>query len=209
MPLIRLQEINNYCKWGVWEIEESFEDLSKRVQLEVEDENEYQQIHNDSKKLEWLSGKLLIKEMVEHCGKKYSGIFKDSHGKPFLNNLPYHISITHSNKYVACIINFRSSVGIDLERIKPKVFNVQTKFLSPPEIEIAKEDLETLTKFWCSKEALYKLIGKKGVIFSRDINVDLNKETTRCSGFIYYNGIVYTKDIIFEKIEDYIIALAL
>ncbi|HYG38073.1 MAG TPA: 4'-phosphopantetheinyl transferase superfamily protein [Cytophagales bacterium] len=209
MPIIQIQEINNYCKWGIWEINESLDELIHKVDFDIEDKSEYEQIHNETKQLEWLTGKLLIKGLVEHCGAKYSGIYKDSQGKPFLHNLPYHISITHSNKYVGCIINFRSSVGIDLEKIKVKVHNVQTKFLSAPEIETANEDLETLTKFWCAKEALYKLIGKKGVIFSRDINVDLNIESLNGSGFIYYNGIVYTKDIQIKKLEDYIVALAL
>jgi 4'-phosphopantetheinyl transferase len=209
MPLIKIEEINHYCKWGLWEITESVEDLTSEVDFSIEDISEYEQIHNPVKKLEWLAGKLLLRSLLQDAGLTYQGIYKDEHGKPFLTNNSQQISISHSHKYVASILNFRSPVGIDLERIKPKVLNVQSKFLSLAEIETAAEDLETLTKFWCGKEALYKLQGKKGVIFSRDINLDLCEEGRSCNGFIYYNGVVFSKEVQIKKIEDYIIAFAL
>jgi 4'-phosphopantetheinyl transferase len=209
MPLIKIEEINHYCKWGLWEITESVEELTEKVDFSIEDISEYEQIHNPVKKLEWLSGKLLLKTVLQDSGLQYQGIYKDEHGKPFLTNNPQQISISHSQKFVACILNFRSPVGIDLERIKTKVLNVQAKFLSASEIETAEEDLEKLTIFWCGKEALYKLQGKKGVIFSRDINLDLCENGSSCNGFIYYNGVVFSKEVRINKIEDYIIAFAL
>ena len=209
MPLICIKEVNHYCYWGIWEIKEDLEELLEMVDLSVEDVAEFEEVHNEIKKLEWLAGKLMVKSLVERCGARYKGINKDEVGKPFLNKLNYHISLAHSQKYVTGIINFRSSVGIDVEKIKPKVLNVQNKFLSLKEIENAGEDLETLTMYWCGKEALYKLFGKKGIIFSRDLFVDLNKSSTKCSGFIYSEKMAFTKDVIIERIEDYIIALAL
>jgi 4'-phosphopantetheinyl transferase len=209
MPLIKIEKINTDCNWGLWEIVESVDDLIPKVDFSLEDASEYEEIHNETKKLEWLSGKLMLKAMAENCGLKYKGIFKDENGKPFLQNSNYHISISHSQKFVAAIISSTSAVGIDLEKIKPKVLNVQRKFLAPREIEVADEDLETLTKYWCGKEALYKLQGKKGVIFSRDISMDLCKDEISCSGYIFYQNVVYKKKVLLQKVEDYIIAIAL
>ena len=209
MPLIKIEKINPNCKWGLWEILESVDELTQKIDFSLEDISEYEEIHNETKKLEWLCGKLMLKALAEDCGLKYQGIYKDENGKPFLQKNNYHISISHSQKFVAAIINSTSDVGIDLEKIKPKVLNVQAKFLAPKEIDVAEEDLETLTKYWCGKEALYKLQGKKGVIFSRDISMDLCRDDTNCSGYIFYKGVTYKKKVEIKKIDDYIIAFAL
>jgi 4'-phosphopantetheinyl transferase len=95
----------------------------------------------------------------------------DSHGKPYLVNLPYHISLSHSYDYAAVMISKSRPVGIDIEQIKQKVERIAPKFLRPQELNAidARHKIEQLYVCWCAKEAVYKCYGQKEVSFLDNI----------------------------------------
>ncbi|MEP2668222.1 MAG: 4'-phosphopantetheinyl transferase superfamily protein [Cyclobacteriaceae bacterium] len=124
------------------------------------------------KRLEWLSGRLLIRHLANSLGLSYQGIEKDIFGKPFLKNLDYHISLSHSYPYVAAQINPSHSVGIDIEQPKEKLLKVAPRILNPVELENAGTDIIKHCIYWSAKEALYKIYGKRGLLFNNNLSVE-------------------------------------
>ncbi|MDH5474340.1 MAG: 4'-phosphopantetheinyl transferase superfamily protein [Cyclobacteriaceae bacterium] len=169
MPIIKIDQINKNAAVGLWKIDESESKLytlmnqNPVLQLPAPD------ISNVIKKQEWMAGRLMLKSLVEHLGLSYYGIYKDIVGKPHLNNHSHHISLTHSFPWVGAIVCKNGAVGIDLEQPKEKLRRIAYKFLSNKEMDQAGDDVEKLCVYWCAKEALYKLKGKKGIIFKDNL----------------------------------------
>ena len=109
----------------------------------------------------------------------FDGIWTDEYNKPHLVLQNAHISLSHATPYVVAILDVNSYCGIDVERLRDKLLPLSPKFLSKPEIEIADQDVENLAVLWGAKEALYKLHGRKSLIF---------KDNLRVSEFNYKDG---------------------
>jgi 4'-phosphopantetheinyl transferase len=153
--------------WAIWEVGEMESELAFRAQEECPDE-----IINESKRLEWLAGRNLVRYLAEAMGEAYMGVHKDEYGKPFLRESSFQISLSHSYPYVAAQISARHPVGIDLEQPKEKLLHIAPRVLSPTELQDAGNNLTKHCVYWCAKEALYKIDGKKGLHFSNQLNVE-------------------------------------
>jgi 4'-phosphopantetheinyl transferase len=123
------------------------------------------------KRLEWMAGRILIRKLVEKAGLTYKGLYKDEFGKPFLTDYSHHISLSHSYPHVAAQIDRLQSVGIDVEQPKEKLLKIAHRVLSKPEEIDAGNDIHKNCVYWCAKEALYKIHGKRGLSFSEHLNV--------------------------------------
>ncbi|HEX3387370.1 MAG TPA: 4'-phosphopantetheinyl transferase superfamily protein, partial [Mucilaginibacter sp.] len=97
----------------------------------------------------------------------------DTHGKPYLVKLPYHISLSHSFDYAAVMMSRSGPVGIDIEQIREKVERIAYKFLKPDELAFISEadPVKHLYAAWCAKEAVYKCFGQKEVSFADNISL--------------------------------------
>ena len=95
-------------------------------------------------------------------------------GKPYIENSATNISITHTDKYVAVILNDTEEVGIDCESLDRDFSAVEKKALSEEEIESLDEDKrnEQLAIYWCAKEAIYKKMSQYKVDFAEQIEID-------------------------------------
>ena len=97
-------------------------------------------------------------------------MYLDHHdnGKPYIENNSINISITHTEKYVAVILDEDDEVGIDLESLDRDFSAVEKKALSEDEIEDLDDERknEQLAIYWCAKEAIYKLTSQYGVDFA-------------------------------------------
>lgn len=161
--------------YAIWHISESVEELKSASSLRKAEEELYQSFVAESRKKQWLAYRLLIKTLLkpEDFPVEY-----DQSGKPFLAGSGFHISVTHTEDLAAVIISRNARVGIDLEKIKPRIEKVRDKFLSSEESEsVGKEkELEQLTIAWSAKEALYKLYGKRNLDFRENIKVEIPSE---------------------------------
>ena len=116
---------------------------------------------------------MLLRKMLNTD--EYTDCEVDVHGKPYLVNLPYHISLSHSFDYAAVMISRSRPVGIDIEQIKEKVERIAEKFLSPRELGFITQDnnrIQQLYVCWCAKEAIYKCYGQKEVSFQDNITLE-------------------------------------
>jgi 4'-phosphopantetheinyl transferase len=167
MPLIKIQPTGNQGAWALWFISEQEEELIDLLQERPESS-----IIHSTKRLEWLAGRLLLQQLTEHFGLDYHGTTKDEFGKPYLKDLPHHISLSHSFPYVAGQINLHHEIGIDLEQPKPKLLTVAHRILAPSELNDAGTDVIKHCVYWCAKETMYKVYGKKGIFFLDQLQVE-------------------------------------
>jgi 4'-phosphopantetheinyl transferase len=171
MPISLIEHLNSDCTWALWNITETSETLKSWCILADEDALSLQKISHPSKLAESMACRLALQKIIENWNEKYQGIYKDIYNKPHLIDLPYHISISHTQGYGIAIVHRKKTVGIDMEPVREKVKNIAVKFLSPTEMEHNQEDTHKLTILWAAKEALYKLHGKRKLIFNQNIEI--------------------------------------
>ena len=167
MPLAKTEITGKESAWGLWQINESEEELAYSALESCPEE-----ILAPNKRREFLAGRALVKTLVELIGSEYSGIRKDEQGKPFLKDLPFEISLSHSSPYVAAQIHRGAAVGIDIEQPKEKLLKVAPRVLSDSEENDAGNNIVKHCIYWCAKEAMYKLHGKRGLHFNSQLNLD-------------------------------------
>lgn len=119
-----------------------------------------------------------------------------SQGKPYLKNVPYYFSISHSGDYVLCVLS-KQEVGADIQQ---KMSNVNERILRrffSPEEKNCWEQCDTETEkrdffyqMWCRKEAYGKLTGE-GISGAVSVNM--------CDKENEYNAVIW-------KIEEYAIS---
>ena len=192
---------------GWWEITESVESLEEGFIFSVENIQDYHTLSHPSKKSEWLVIRLLLRSLLADWNEDYEGVYKDEFGKPHLSNRDYHISVTHAAEYVVVVIDKKKPVGIDLEKIRPKILKIAYKFLSEQELKDSGNELNKLTVYWSAKESLYKLYGRKKLIFSTDLYVKHfeMKNFGMCFGVIYSDNKEFHHEIHFIKENDFIL----
>ena len=171
MPITKIEKINSNSFWCFWEITETDYQLRKKVVLSEDGTNELDKISHPKKILERLASRGCVQELVKQIGKEYKGIIKDEHDKPHLIDLNYHISISHSYPYAVAILHKMLPVGIDIEKPVEKLGRISHRFLNDHEFADCDGDLRKLCIYWAGKEAIFKLNGKIGLNFKRDIRI--------------------------------------
>jgi 4'-phosphopantetheinyl transferase len=181
MPLYNLKNTGTESAWGIWKVEESAEELAFTAFEEAPEG-----IIHVTKRLEWLASRVLVRTLLEQNDLPYSGIHKDEFGKPFLRELTHHISLSHAYPYVAVQLDKNKSVGIDIEQPTEKLLRVAPRVLSTEELENAGSDIRKHCVYWCAKEALYKVYGKRGLHFAEQLLVEpfILEETGDLNGTI-------------------------
>lgn len=152
----------NDCEWAIWQVDEPEDWLLEQARLTQFEWMELERMKGNRRK-EFLSGRMLLGHVGD--GLRNFHCHKDEYGKPHLQGHPWHISFSHSFQYSATIAG-PGRVGIDLEVIHPRVLKIADKFLRPEEKAnwVAQgASLEQLLCIWGSKEALYKMWGKRGL----------------------------------------------
>lgn len=150
---------------AVWHITEPEDFFLAQVPLQRE-------IRHWHKRLQHLAGRLLLKELYPDFPVELIRIADTK--KPFLENEPYHFSISHCGDYAAVIVSKTYRAGVDVELINEKIGQIQQKFMSKAELQnmisqCSLSHIECLTLFWCVKESVYKWWGKGSVDFKRSI----------------------------------------
>ncbi len=198
MPIVHQKEVNSSVKLAVWKIEETVEELLPP--LFITDQNEITSNLLEKKKLEIIATRHLIRHLVENEGFSYSGIIKDSHGKPhLLNTANIHISISHAYPYAAAILDLSGFTGIDIEAPRDQIFRIRHKFLSENELKLSN-DIDQLTILWAAKECLYKIYGRKQLIFKQHLTITL-RDSDHLKGEIKIDDFKEAFSLKFEKID--------
>ena len=156
---------------GVWQITETEEELKAITSVPTDELEEISYIKNESLRKQKYAVRALLDAMFEE--KVY--LSHHDNGKPYIENCVTNISITHTEKYVAMILNDNYEVGIDIESLSRDFSAVEKRALSEDEIEDLEDDgsrNEQLAIYWCAKEAIYKRMSINGVDFAEQIEIE-------------------------------------
>ena len=142
-------------------------------------------IRHPAQRTEWLACRVAVRRLVEAQGGVYTGLYKDDYGKPHLRDLPWFISISHTGGWAAAVLHQSRPVGIDIEPIRDQFQRVVPRILSPGEISHAAGQPSRLAVYWCAKESLYKLYGKRQLTFREHLHIDpFADDATQLTGHV-------------------------
>lgn len=169
MPLVNIQQVNENIHLAVWKITEDLADLKNQVLLSAEDSAIYQEIKHKGKALEFLAGRNLCREAFLNLNIEYFPIIRNVFGKPEMPNSPFHLSLSHTDRFVVLIIGNTVEVGIDIEKPQKKMRKIAPRILNTSEIAYCNDDLIHFSKMWSAKEVLYKLYMKREIDFRENL----------------------------------------
>jgi 4'-phosphopantetheinyl transferase len=170
MACITKHYLNKDTALGVWKIEEDIPALLEMVDLGPEDLKRYDLFRSTSRKLEFLSVRALLAEMLDRNAR----IVYNKNNKPFIKDGSHFISISHSNKLTAIIISKDERVGIDLEYMRVNINAFASKFVNKKEKITRRWADRTYHLYihWCAKETIYKICDKEGINIVNDITIE-------------------------------------
>lgn len=175
---------------GIWELQESADDLLKNCQLHPADSERLNAFRSEKRCREFLASRLILQNLFPGYPQI---VYTETVGKPVLKESELHISITHSANLAAVYIS-EKKVGIDVEQLDRNIDKVVQRFVAPQEIDfIEKGSHPQLAKImlWAAKEAIYKCSGLPGILFNKQIlieNFDYRAQN-HFSGKLLYQGI--------------------
>ncbi|WP_237276545.1 4'-phosphopantetheinyl transferase family protein [Tenacibaculum ovolyticum] len=202
MPVHKTLTVNETTKVLIWKIEESFENLSDGITLTQRSSDRLNGMKSDLHRRGFLS----VRHLLNEVGYTDADLVYDEFGKPHLRDGKF-ISITHSFTFSGIIISDDTPVGIDIEKQRDKILKIAHKF-TPIEAykSIANHDalVSKLTIVWGAKESLYKIYGKKKLLFLNNIYIeDFSFETNETTGKILYEGVTDEYKIHFLETEGF------
>ncbi|MBO4525489.1 MAG: 4'-phosphopantetheinyl transferase superfamily protein, partial [Bacteroidales bacterium] len=154
MALLLTKDLDDdgHSRLGVWHITESEAQLREATSIPSDELEEISFLKSESLRKQKLAVRALLDAMFEE--KVY--LSHHDNGKPYIENNAVNISITHTDKYVAVILDDRNDVGIDCESLDRDFSAVEKKALSEEEIEDLDDERrnEQLAIYWCAKEAV-------------------------------------------------------
>ncbi|MEX1191703.1 MAG: 4'-phosphopantetheinyl transferase superfamily protein [Brumimicrobium sp.] len=127
-------------------------------------------------------------------------------GAPYIEEEGF-ISISHAHQVVGLAFCKSFPIGLDLEPIRPKVLRVTSKFLSPEEqSKLNTSDVLEMIKVWSGKEALYKLAGRKGIIFSKELLLE-KRDNLLWNGKIEFSDLKKHVELTIDVKNDFVISI--
>ena len=170
MPLHSATVDHQGTALAIWQLHE-VESLPSEANTRGLDLSELATIQHPQRYEESVASRIALYEAGKVLGHELIRVIKDEFGKPHVAIAGCEISLTHSSEFAAAIVS-PTSCGIDIEPIRDKLNRVCGKFLSETELAHAAQNTERLCVYWTAKEAIYKLYGKRQLIFKEDILID-------------------------------------
>ena len=138
---------------------------------------------------QWLAGRVLVHGLLAELAATNAIatpdflLHNDPAGRPWLAGpgaaLAPVVSLSHSGAWVAALLAPGGRVGVDVEQVRAKAQRLASKFLAPADLAAAQARAATapdpaacFSRLWSAKETLYKLAGRRGLIFSTDLLLD-------------------------------------
>ncbi|MDR3267917.1 MAG: 4'-phosphopantetheinyl transferase superfamily protein [Tannerella sp.] len=167
--------------WGIWKIEESWEQLLHLSERPDEYVPFLNSIQSENRKAEWLAVRVLLERLTGAS----TTIAYHASGAPYLPGSPYHIGISHTKGYAAVILDPVKPAGIDIEYHSERIRKLQSRFLNETELNLLDKNPETneLLVCWSAKETTFKMTGQKAADWLRDIHIT-TIEGCRETGFL-------------------------
>ncbi len=204
MPLIHKREISPTATLGIWEVLETEAELTGSYPADHLELEKLKSFSHPFRRTQFLASRLLLHTLIPG-----SKIIYDENGKPFPDKKNMHISLSHSGKLIAMMID-ENKCGIDIETIRPKIEKIAVRFLSDEELPFALQEptIERLHVYWCVKEAIYKVNGEKNISLKTDIFVHQLNPTISgiTSATLTKSGKSFSINVHYERFQDCMLA---
>jgi len=167
MPIYKTISPDPFTSIYVWKIEEPLSQLNTGVKLQERSRKRLEGMKSELHQRGFLS----VRHLLLHAGYVDHDLTYNSYGKPLLKD-GKHISITHSFHFSAILISEKEA-GIDIEKNRDKIINIQHRFVNTEYDSLSDEDLvKQLTVIWGAKESMYKTYPYGGLSFHDHIAID-------------------------------------
>ena len=135
MPLYSKQICKGNLILALWQITESKEELLDKLQEGYQEET-FQKRSEQANAMHYLASRCLIKEIFPG---ELVFLNKNEYNQPALlvNQVPFHISITHATDMAGIYLSKENLPGLDLEKIDQRIARVKHKFMNTIELEFA------------------------------------------------------------------------
>lgn len=166
------------------------------------------EIHVAQRRIEWLCSRQLGWQIAKEMEGSCDGIWSDSYNKPHIKNSNLQISISHATPYVAVLISRNKSCGVDVGEKKEKLKRLAPKFLTQNELNQTSNNIDALAIAWGAKEAIYKLYGRKQLIFKENIflhKLDTLKQAGRINSELKVADSVTKIEMEYEQFKNHIL----
>lgn len=169
MPLI----LNNLLPTGanvwVWHVTETNNDLKKLIP--THDFLTISSTYTHPQRFQQKAVSSILLNMLGE-GSTIELIYNES-GKPYLENYPGSISISHSKNFVGLLYHPLTACGLDLEEHDERILRISPRFLNKTELDWIHNNIHIndIGLIWSVKEALYKNIGGGGILFKEQLVV--------------------------------------
>ena len=135
MAIFFKKKIDNNTLLGIWEIKETEQGLLKKLNPGNDGKVFLNTLSHPQRRLEWLAARVLLRKLLEELDPLINSntpltFNTEKTGKPTLQNLNYHFSLSHSHNWAAAIVSKTTAVGVDIEK-QIKDFNVELNNLNP------------------------------------------------------------------------------
>ncbi len=173
MPLHQTYRFGPDCGAILWQITEAEPALWADLPQTPGEAAELAGIAHPVQRVEWLACRRALQHLLHTEEIPYTGLQKDEWGKPHLvDGTGGFISLSHTEGWAAAAWHRGRAVGIDVEPLREQLRRVVPRVLSASENADAAGDVNRLAVYWCAKEALYKLYGKRRLTFREHLHVD-------------------------------------
>ena len=204
MPTIWHKYIKRDSLSGLWKISESREELLRLLHF-----TEAAEISNDNRARQWLASRVLLQELLQELGYTTNyQLHRLPSGKPVLSIPGLHVSISHAGEYAAVAIS-PNPIGIDVEKISPRIERIQHKFMNDHEMELLmdEKDIRWMHTVWSAKEALFKYHPEGELDFREHLHLKKEKEGM-LRGEIRKGLEINSLQVTYEFFDEYILAWA-
>lgn len=168
MPEIFNRSVGEIGIVAVWKIAEPIDFFLQEIKP-------VKSLRNDKKILQHLTGRYLLKQLLERSGLARWDQLEYKGNKPTIEKIG--VSISHSGLFAAAAMIQGNSIGVDIQLIDQRIFSIRHKFLHRDEIDLleamvgsdehyeswllsvggGQDSLGALfTVAWAAKEAVFK-----------------------------------------------------
>lgn len=168
MPKLWQNNIKEGTVAALWKITEAEQELAALLQCIAP-----RQFHSRQRTLHWLASRVLLEEVLADMGVFRFSLDYDPFGRPCLDTGKLHLSLSHAGEYAAVAVSEKGPVGIDIEKVSPRVEKIHAKFMNEGELGLlgAEGRLEFMALVWSAKESLFKYYAEGELDFRRHLHV--------------------------------------
>ena len=115
-------------------------------------------LHFYGDKCRSIAAEALLRHALAQLGIRDFRLETEENGKPYLQNLPVHFSLSHSGDFVLCAVS-GAETGCDIQSIKTPDLQLARRFFAPEEAKLTENTPELFYRYWVLKESLGKTLG--------------------------------------------------